>query len=91
MARSRGLATIRPSIPEYQPGEDMGAWANRLVAALQVILGGIPIPPAGLGWQVDNLSAKTKTLDATGASAATVRTVLASLIQELKDAGELSN
>ena len=91
MARSKGLGVVKIPLPEYKDGDDMGLWAKKLVQALSTILADVNTGPGGLGWAVTNLTTKTKALDATGASASTVRTVLASLIKELKDSGRLSN
>lgn len=86
---AKGLGVITNTYPELKSADpqDILKWASELVRLLAVR--DKVISSFGYDWVVSNLSAKVKTIDASASSAATVREVLASLIQELKDSGKL--
>lgn len=87
MAKGLGVITSRyPELKSADP-QDILKWAAELVRLLAVR--DKVISSFGYDWEVSNLSAKVKAIDASASSTATVREVLASLIQELKDSGNL--
>lgn len=88
---AKGLGVITSTYPELKAAdpESILKWANELIRILG--LRNAILDSSGYGWEVENLTTKVKSLDASAASAATVREVLASLIQELKDTGKLSS
>lgn len=86
---AKGLGVITNTYPELKSADpqDILKWAAELVRLLAVR--DKVISSFGYDWEVSNLSAKVKAIDASASSTATVREVLASLIQELKDSGKL--
>lgn len=87
MAKGLGVVTVGlPELKDTSP-EEIQRWAAELIGVLN--LRDNVANAVGVGWRVQNLTTEDRTIDAASESAADVRTVLATLINDLLQSGRL--